>query len=60
MEKYKRTPRDFVEDFLTNLRTEDEIMIVAKNSRWINRLDEVKTVLDEFSGKVSENLIRFS
>lgn len=59
MEEYKRTARDFVEDALTNLRTDKEIIIIAQNTHWKTKLQEVKEVISYFSGKVSKKLIRF-
>jgi hypothetical protein len=53
MQEYKRTPRDFVEDLLTNGRTPKQIMTIARNTHWKNRLDEVKTIILEFFDKFS-------
>ncbi len=50
----KRTVRAFVEDLLSDGRTAEQIIIVAKNTVWNPRLDEVKQVLKSFSKKLKK------
>ena len=37
-----RTVNDFVEDLISDGRTESEVLIVTQNSRWKNRINEIK------------------
>ena len=41
----ERTVIDFVEDLVSDGRSESEALIVAQNSRWRNKLDEIKEAL---------------
>ena len=38
----QRTVQDFVEDLVSDGRTESEVLIVAQGTRWKNRIDEIK------------------
>jgi hypothetical protein len=44
-----RTVQEFVEDLLSNGRTAKEILAIAQNTRWENKVSEVKTIILEFS-----------
>lgn len=45
MDNNVRTVRDFVEDLVTDKRTAEHIITVARLTRWNTRLEEVKEVL---------------
>lgn len=47
----KRTVRHFVEDLLSNGRSAEQILIVAKNTYWQPQIEEVKEVIESFSKK---------
>jgi len=36
-----RTPREFVEDMVSNCRSLDQILVVVANTMWKNRKDEI-------------------
>jgi hypothetical protein len=40
-----RTVNDFVEDLLSDGKTEKEILIIAQNTYWKNKLAEVKEAI---------------
>ena len=44
----ERTVREFVEDLLSDGRSEEQIISVAKCTRWSSNLEEVKTILKDF------------
>lgn len=39
-----RTLQDFVEDMVSDCRSLDEILLIAANTRWKDRKDEIKKV----------------
>jgi len=59
MNEELRTVRDFVEDLLTDGRSAKHIIIVARNSYWKTRVDEVKQAILNFSGKIPKKILLF-
>ena len=59
METEIRTVRAFVEDMLTDGRTAKQILVVAKNTRWNSKIEEVKEVLKSFSGILKKEFVSF-
>jgi hypothetical protein len=58
-DNYVRTVRAFTEDLLSNGRTAKQIIIIAENSHWQTKVNEVKTILLEFSGKFKKKFTTF-
>jgi hypothetical protein len=56
---YERTVQCFVEDLLSDGRTGRQVIIIAQNTRWKTRVDEVKSCISEFNGKLSKKFIAF-
>ena len=54
-----RTVESFVEDLLSNGRTAKQIIAIAENSRWQSKVNEVKTIILEFSGKFAKKFTDF-
>lgn len=51
----KRTIREFVEDLLTDCRTPEHIIMVARNTHWVAKIERVEEILK----KVLERVDRF-
>ncbi len=49
-----RTVRDFVEDLLSDGRDADYIRMIANNTHWKSRLEEVKQIIESFSSKLGK------
>jgi len=41
----QRIVNEFVEDLVSNGRTETEILYIAQSTQWKNRIDEIKDAL---------------